>query len=427
MPDFENLAYLNHTFPIFAFLFHKLIKIILPEEAHNQEIKYSEDVQIVNKDGREFIIVGTAHISRQSADLVREVITNEKPDRVCIELDEKRFKALSEKNRWENLDLKNLIKQKQLSTLIVNLVLSSYQKKLGEKLGVTPGTELLEAANTAKDFNLPIELCDREVRITLKRAWNSMSFWQKMKLLAGGLGGIFEKQELSEEKLAELRSKDVLSEMMDELGKAMPVLKKVIIDERDKYIAQKMKESEGEKIVSVVGAGHVNGIVHALESNEDIDLKKIEVIPPSSPITKIIGWGIPVVIIGSILFIGYSKGLNEAGDNALFWILANGIPSALGAIIALAHPATILASFLAAPITSLTPVIGAGYVAAFVQVFFQPPVVKEFQALASDFSRPIMWWKNKLLKVLLVFILTSVGSVIGTYVGFFEIVSNVFN
>lgn len=399
----------------------------MTEEVKNQEIKYSEDVQIVNKDGREFIIVGTAHISRQSADLVREVITNEKPDRVCIELDEKRFKALSEKNRWENLDLKNLIKQKQLSTLIVNLVLSSYQKKLGEKLGVTPGTELLEAANTAKDLNLPIELCDREVRITLKRAWNSMSFWQKIKLLAGGLGGIFEKQELSEEKLAELRSKDVLSEMMDELGKAMPVLKKVIIDERDKYIAQKMKESEGDKIVSVVGAGHVNGIVSALESNDEIDLKKIEVIPPSSPITKIIGWGIPIVIIGSILFIGYSKGLNEAGDNALFWILANGIPSALGAIIALAHPATILASFLAAPVTSLTPVIGAGYVAAFVQVFFQPPVVKEFQALANDFSRPKMWWKNNLLKVLLVFILTSVGSVIGTYVGFFEIVTNVFN
>jgi pheromone shutdown-related protein TraB len=254
-----------------------------------------------------------------------------------------------------------------------------------------------------------------------------MSLWQKLKLLVGGFGGIFEKQELTEEKLAELRSKDVLSEMMDELGKAMPVLKKVIIDERDKYIAQKMKESEGEKIVSVVGAGHVNGIVNALESNEEIDLKKIEVIPPSSPITKIIGWGIPIVIIGSILFIGYNKGLNEAGDNALFWILANGIPSALGALIALAHPATILASFLAAPITSLTPVIGAGYVAAFVQVFFQPPVVKEFQALANDFSRPKMWWKNKLLKVLLVFILTSVGSVIGTYVGFFEIVSNVFN
>lgn len=391
------------------------------------ENKYTEDVRIINKNGREFIIVGTAHISRQSADLVKEVITNEKPDTVCIELDEKRYKALAEKKRWESLDLKTIIRQKQLSTLLVNLVLSSYQKKLGEKLGVTPGTELLEAAKTANELNLPIELCDREVRITLKRAWHSMSFWQKLKFLTGGLAGIFEKPELSEEKLTELRSKDVLSEMMDELGKAMPVLKKVIIDERDEYLAQKMQEAKGNRIVSIVGAGHVNGIVKVIEDNRKIDLKEIEGIPPPSPVAKIISWGIPAIIIASIIYIGYNKGLGEAGDNILYWILANGIPSGLGAIIALAHPLTILVSFLAAPLTSLTPVIGAGYVAAFVQVYFQPPVVKEFQSVASDVSKLAKWWSNKLLKVLLVFILTSLGSLIGTYVGFFEIVSNVFS
>ena len=386
---------------------------------------YSEDVHNVNNRDREFIIVGTAHISRQSADLVRQVIENEKPDVVCIELDEKRFKALSEKNRWENLDLKQIIKEKQLSTLIINLVLASYQKKLGEKLGVTPGTELFEAVQTAKEKNIPIELCDREIRMTLRRAWHSMNFWQKVKLLAGGFGGIFEEQELTEEKLAELRSKDVLSEMIEELGKAMPVLKKVIIDERDSYLAEKIKESKGQKVVSVVGAGHVKGIVSALESNAKINLKGIEIIPKPSPLTKIIGWGIPVIIIASILFIGYSKGLSEAGDNAIFWILANGIPSAIGALIALAHPFTILTSFFAAPITSLSPLIGAGYVAAFVQAYFQPPVVKEFQDVTVNLRKPIMWWKNKLLKVLLVFILASLGSVLGTYVGLIEIVKNV--
>jgi len=187
-----------------------------------------------------------------------------------------------------------------------------------------------------------------------------------------------------------------------------------------------MLEAKGNKIVSIVGAGHVNGIVKVIEDNREIDLKEIEVIPPASPVAKIIGWGIPAIIIASIIYIGYSKGLAEAGDNALYWILANGIPSGLGAIIALAHPVTILVSFLAAPFTSLTPVIGAGYVAAFVQVYFQPPVVKEFQTVASDVSKPAKWWGNKLLKVLLVFILTSLGSLIGTYVGFFEIVSNVF-
>lgn len=388
---------------------------------------YTNDVQVVNKDGREFIIVGTAHISRHSADLVRDVIEKEKPDVVCVELDEKRMQALSEKSRWENLDIRKIINEKQLSTLIVNLVLSSYQKKLGEKLGVMPGTELLEAVQTAKQNNIPIELCDREVRITLRRAWHSMSFWQKMKLIAGGFGGIFEKQELTEEKLAELRSKDVLSEMMDELGKAMPVLKKVIIDERDQFIAQKMKEAKGNKIISVVGAGHVKGIISVLENDAKIDLKEIEIIPKPSPVAKIIGWGIPVIIIASILFIGYSKGLSEAGDNAIFWILANGIPSAIGALIALAHPLTILASFFAAPITSLTPLIGAGYVAAFVQAYFQPPLVKDFQNVADNTRRFSMWWKNKLLKVLLVFILASLGSVLGTYVGLVEIVKNVFN
>jgi len=388
---------------------------------------YNEDVQIVNKNGREFIIVGTAHISRESADLVREVIEKENPDVVCVELDEKRLIALSEKNRWENLDLKSIIRQKQLSTLIINLVLSSYQKKLGEKLGVSPGTELLEAVQTAKEKNIPIELCDREVRITLRRAWHSMGLWQKMKLIAGGFGGIFEKHELTEEKLAELRSKDVLSEMMEELGKAMPVLKKVIIDERDTYLAAKMKKSKGNKIVSVVGAGHAQGIIKALNKNEQVDLKEIEIIPKPSPVAKIIGWGVPAIIVGSILFIGYSKGLSEAGDNAIFWILANGIPSAIGALLALAHPLTILSAFIAAPITSLSPLIGAGYVAAFVQAYFQPPLVKDFQSVSENSRKFLMWWKNKLLKVLLVFILASLGSALGTYVGLFEIVKNVFN
>jgi pheromone shutdown-related protein TraB len=399
----------------------------LQEVENIAQKKYTEDVQFITKDGREFIIIGTAHVSRQSADLVRQVIENEKPNTVCIELDEKRYKSLSEKNRWENLDLKQIIKEKQLSTLLINLVLASYQKKLGEKLGVTPGAELLEASNVAKENNIPIELCDREVRITLRRAWHSMGLWQKIKFLTGGLAGIFEKQELTEEKLAELRSKDVLSEMMDELGKAMPVLKKVIIDERDQYLAEKMKESKGQKVVSVVGAGHVKGIVSAMESNAKINLKEIEVIPKQSPIAKIIGWGIPAIIIASILFIGYSKGLSEAGDNAIFWILANGIPSSIGALIALAHPFTIITAFLAAPVTSLTPLIGAGYVAAFVQAYFQPPLVKDFQNVAENTRKFSMWWKNKLLKVLLVFILASLGSVLGTYVGLFEIVKNVFN
>lgn len=387
---------------------------------------YPVDVSVLKIEEREFIVIGTAHISRESADLVKDVIEKEKPDTVCIELDQQRYKALAEKKKWESLDLKTLIKEKQLATLIINILLSSYQKRLGEKLGVMPGVELLAAAETAKQNNIHIELCDRDVRITLKRAWHSMSFWQKMKFVSFAFAGLFEQQEISEEQLREMRKRDTVTELMNELGKAVPVLKTVLIDERDRYLTQKMKDAPGNKIVAVVGAGHVTGICNELNSGERVNLKEIEKIPPVKGYWKIIGWGIPVVIIASIIFIGITQGLTAAGENALYWFLANGIPSAIGAIIALAHPLTILAAFAAAPFTSLTPLVGAGYVAAFVQAYYAPPIVKEFQSISEDVADFKKWWSNKLLRVILVFILTGLGSVIGTYVGAYEIISNLF-
>lgn len=388
--------------------------------------EYGADVEIIDIDDREFIIVGTAHISKESADLVREVIVKEKPDTVCVELDQQRYKALVEEKKWENLDLKTVTKQKQLSTLLVNLLLSSYQKKLGKKLGVKPGIELLEATKVADENNIPVELCDRDVRITMRRAWNSLSFFKKMQLLSSGLAGALVDQNISEEQLKEIRQKDVLNEMMAELGKAMPVLKKVLIDERDSYLTQKMLDAPGQKVVSVVGAGHMGGIKASLEKRQRTNLEEIEQIPPASPWTKIIGWAIPVIIILSIVFIGYSKGLDHAGENALFWFLANGIPSAIGALLAFGHPFTVLSAFFGAPFTSLTPLIGAGYVAAFVQAYFKPPVVLELQNVMDEAVSIKNWWTNKVLRVFLVFILSSLGSVLGTYVGAYEIISNLF-
>lgn len=394
------------------------------EENSVLERDYPQDVRILKIDQKEFILVGTAHISQESADLVKTVIEQEKPDVVCVELDAQRYKALAEKRKWETLDLKSLIRQKQLTTLLVNLLLAAYQKRLGDKLGVMPGVEMLEAINVAKAYDIPVALCDRDVRITLRRAWYAMSWWEKLKLLASGLVGLFEYQEISEEDLNRIRQQDVLTELMTELGRFMPVLKTVLIDERDTYLTQKMREAEGQKIVSVVGAGHVTGIEQALQTNRDSDLSRIEKIPPMSVLWKWFGWGVPAIILGSIAYIGWSQGAQAAGDNLLFWILANSIPSAIGAIIALAHPVTIVTAFLAAPITSLTPVIGAGYVAAFVQAYFQPPLVKEFQTVTDDVNKPLKWWQNRLLRILLVFILTSLGSGVGTYVGAYEIIKN---
>ena len=388
---------------------------------------HSSDVHRLEVDGRQFILVGTAHISRESVDLVREVIERERPDTVCVELDAQRYEALSQEQRWESLDLREIIRNKQLTTLLMNLLLASYQRRLGLQLGVTPGSELLEATRAADEYGIPIALCDRDIRVTLRRAWHSIGFFRKIGLVSSILASAFDSPELSEEELTRIRQKDVLSELMNELGQALPGLKEVLIDERDAYLAHKMRETSGDKVVSVVGAGHVAGMLKALRAGREVDLDAINEIPTVSPLWKWVGWSIPALIVGSIAFIGFTRGGEAAGANALYWFLANAIPSAIGAVIALGHPLTAVAAFFSAPFTSLTPVIGAGYVCAFVQTWFRPPHVHEFQSLGDDVSSLAGWWQSNLLRIFLVFLLTTLGSVIGTWVGGYEIVTNLFS
>lgn len=393
-------------------------------QKHFPSKEYPEDVCVIRHHNRTILLVGTAHISQESVVLVREVIQQERPDGVCIELDEKRYQALSEKKRWQAMDLKQIIKDKQLSTLMVNLLMASYQKKLGKQLGVKPGAELLAAAESAKELNIPISLCDRDVRITLRRAWKSTSLFKKGYLLATLFSSLFDKTEISEEKLADLKQKDVLSELLGEMGAILPNIKKVLIDERDIYLSEKIKATKGDHLVAVVGAGHVAGIKKIFDIDNSRLMNDINTIPPISKGWKIAGWSIPLLIIGSIITIGLQKGSADAGASLLYWILANSIPSAIGSMIALAHPLTIFGALVAAPITSLTPVIGAGYVAAFIQVMMTPPLVKEFETVGDDMGTVSGWWKNKLLRIFLVFILTGLGSSLGTYIGGYEIIKN---
>lgn len=385
---------------------------------------YPSDVHTIIHGEKTVILIGTAHISQDSVELVEKVISQESPDCVCIELDEKRYQALTQRKKWQSLDLKQIIKDKQLSTLIINILMASYQKKLGGQLGVKPGAELLSAANMAISMDIPIALCDRDVRITLRRAWKSTSFFKKGYLLVTLFASLFDSTEISEEKLAEMKQKDILSDLMDEMGTALPDVKKVLIDERDIYLSEMIKEASGKRLVAVVGAGHVEGIKTVFKDDRSAELDEITTIPPVSQIWKTLGWSIPVLIIGSLVTIGFQKGMADAGANLLYWILANGIPSAIGGILAFANPLTVIGAFAAAPVTSLTPVIGAGYVAAFIQVLRTPPVVKEFETVSDDMGTIKGWWTNKLLRVFLVFLFTGLGSSIGTYIGGYEIIKN---
>jgi pheromone shutdown-related protein TraB len=387
---------------------------------------YPQDVEYVRLLDRDILLVGTAHISAESVELVHKVIADERPDCVCVELDERRFQALSEKGRWEGLDLREVIRNRQLATLLLNFLLSSYQRRLGGKLGVVPGSELLEATRTAEALGIRFALCDRDIRITLRRAWAALSLFDKSKLLASALVGLLEEQELSEEELRRIRQKDVLSELMNELGRVMPGLRRVLIDERDGYLAQKIRETKGQKIVAVVGAGHVAGMRAALLSNQPIDMLEITRIPDVPLLWKLVGWGIPALIVASIVVIGFTKGATAAGQNALFWILANSIPTALASMLAFAHPLTVLAAFVVAPFTSLSPLVGAGHVTAFVQAYVHPPRVHEFSTVTEDIAVFSNWWRSRLLRVLLVFILSSIGGLIGVWIGSVNILSNLF-
>ncbi|MGB0910852.1 MAG: TraB family protein, partial [Nitrospirales bacterium] len=237
---------------------------------------------------------------------------------------------------------------------------------------------------------------------------------------------VFDTTQVSEQEIRDLKKQDALSDMMEELGKEVPTLKSVLIDERDRYLAKKIQDAKGEKVVAVIGAGHMPGIQRTLKAQQSVNLEELDVIPPVSGAWKWVGWSIPAIIVGSIIYIGFQQGAMAAGENAIFWILANGIPSALGGILAMAHPLTIMTAFASAPFTSLTPVVGVGYVTAFVQAYIQPPLVSEFQSVAEDIAIPKRWWRSRLLRVFLAFLLPTIGSIIGTYVGGAKIVSNLF-
>lgn len=391
-------------------------------ETPAEALELSSDVRVIEFEGKTLYLIGTAHVSQKSVDVVKETIQKISPETVCVELDEQRLESLRDKNRWEKLDLKQILKNGQMPTLIANLVLSSYQKRMGNHLGVKPGSELIAAVEEAESIQAHIDLSDRNIQITLKRAWRKTPFLKKMMLSSGLLSSLFEKEELSEEQLSDLKEKDTLSAMMDEMGDEMPTIKQVLIDERDQYLAEKIRQAPGKTIVAVVGAGHCPGITRIIENQESVDMDEITSLPSSFGIGTLIMWAIPAIIIGSFLWL-FSQNSQLATESSIVWILANGIPASIGALIALAHPLVIITAFIAAPITSLVPTIGAGVVTGLLQVYLMPPRVKELETMADDIGTTSMWWKNRVLKVFLAFLLPSVGSAIGTAIGAADLIN----
>lgn len=370
--------------------------------------------------GREFILVGTAHVSRESVAEVRRIITEEKPDQVCVELDEGRYTSMVQGSSWRDLNIGKVLREGKGFLLLANLVLASFQRKLGSDLGVKPGEEMLEAVKAADELGIPHSLCDRNIQISLRRAWSSTSLWGKSKMLAAMLSAVFTEEKLDPAEIEKLKQKDVLATMMEELAAYLPSAKKALIDERDTYLAAKIHQAQGARVVAVVGAGHVPGIRAHLEAlsrgEETADVSALDELPKKTTASKLLPWIIPAALVG-IFALGFLKsGLTASLDLAWKWLLFNGGLAALGSLAALAHPLTILVAFVGAPIATLNPFVGIGMFTGVVEAFLRKPRVQDFESLQDDVASLKGFYRNRVTRILLVFFLSSIGGMIGNFI-----------
>ena len=373
------------------------------------------------------VLVGTAHISRESVEEVKNVIREYRPDIVAVELCSRRYRALTEKDAWENTPVTSLLKSSNAYLILAQTILSSIQRKLGKEYGVEPGSEMIAAIREAEEMGLEVALVDRDISVTLKRAWRKMGVREKFRLTWEFLKAVFgiSEEELERIDLKELMNQDVISAMMKEFSEIAPSAASVLIDERDRYIAKKIfDESKKGRVVAVVGAGHIDGIKKCLETEEmDVDLNELEMVPRKRfNLMKTLAYAVPIIFFSLLTYIVLFGNWERAAEAFLWWILINGGLSAAGAAVARAHPLSIATAFVAAPFTSLNPAVAAGWFAGLVEAKLRTPMVKDIRSLSRIDNLHDMF-NNKFIRLLMVVALANLGSMIGTFVALPYIIS----
>jgi len=384
------------------------------------------NIEKIQTENREIILIGTAHVSKESVGLVKETIERENPDVVGVELCGQRHKTLINKKKWNETEITKVIREGRSYVFLINLLLANFQRKIGDELGVEPGSEMMEALKIAKEKNIEVALIDRDIQVTLKRAWGLMPFIEKIKLffylLYDFTCGVFEGKKINENLIEELKNKDIVTELMNELGREAPSVKKVLVDERDIYLASKILSAKGDKIVAVVGAGHISGIkkyiLQNIHKENQENLEKLEEIPKTFSFIGLAKYLIPLIFLIIIAHGFMTGGFSKVFAMGAIWIISNVIFGCIGASLALAHPATIIAAGIASPFTSINPATPAGLVAAYVEASVRKPKVRDFEGITRLAS---IWdaWKNNVTRILLVFLFTNGGSSLGAFVAFF--------
>ncbi len=375
----------------------------------------SGNVKILEDGDRRVYLVGTAHVSSRSVEEVRQVIQEVRPDTVCVELDQNRFEAMTDEERWKKLDIFDVIKKKKVPFLIVSLALAAYQRRLGEKFGTEPGAELKAAIEEAESIDAELVLADRDIQITFRRIWRNTSFLGKLRLLWTLGNGFFDDEDVPEQQLEELKQEDTLAAMLGEFAEKLPQIKGPLIDERDQYLMSSIEDAPGKTIVAVVGAAHVPGMLE--NRNASIDREQLNVVPPPGRVGKTIKWVIPALILAAFSY-GYFKHSGEGlREMILAWMLPNSIMAALLAMVGGARFLSILTAFVASPITSLNPTIAAGMVVGLVEAWLRRPTVEDCQRLREDAQTLRGFYRNRFTRVLLVSALASIGSAVGAWIG----------
>ena len=386
----------------------------------------------VVRDDVEYVLLGTAHVSRASVDAVNEILATESFDAVAVELCDPRYRSMLDPEAFRKMDLFQVIRQGKVRMVAANLMLGAFQRRIAEQFGIEPGAEMKAAIDGAQERGLPLWLIDREVATTLRRAMDSVGFFERMGISAGLIGGLISHSNVSEEEVEKLKEGDMLGSMFTEFANESPKLFEALIAERDRYMTAKLRmetiaacdnDAVLRRVLVVLGAGHLAGMSTALQSQDAAPqplIDELSTTPPPSRWGKWIAIGIFVAIAAAIGVL-FTRG-GELGAQALqVWVICTALGAAFGALIAGGHPLSVLAAAIAGPLKPFRPGVPSGAIAAGVEVLIRRPRVGDFDNLRDDVTHWTGWWKNRVSRTLLVFILTNFGTMFGTWIAGFRI------
>lgn len=397
-----------------------------PTTEELQALAGDQPVVVVEREGVRYTLLGTAHVSKTSAETVARMVASGHFDAVAVELDPARYRSLTDPDAYSKMDLFKVLREGKAGMLAVNLALAAFQQRMAEQFGVEPGAEMKAAVAGAKERDLPLLLVDRDIGVTLRRVYANVPWWQRITLFGGLIASAFSNEKIAEEDVEALKEGDILESTFTEFAAKSERIYAPLIAERDEYmVARLLQQARGRKdVLVVIGAGHLKGVAAGLSgSGQDAAsaTARLEQVPPPGKVVKALPW-----LIVAVIMLGFVIGFARSPDIGLKlltdWTLIHMVLSAVGAAVALAHPVTVLVAAVASPFTALNPLIGVGFVAAGTELWLRRPSVGDFEALRHDVTSLRGWWRNRAARVLLVFILTTIGSATGTYVAGFRIV-----